>query len=174
MQSETMQAIVNVNPEWGIGSENRLLVHIRADMRRFKTMTTGNTVIVGRITLETFPGGKPLANRKNIVLTRDPDFCCEDAIVCHDLAELRCALFETDPESVFVCGGEQIYRQLLPYCSSAFVTLTDTDAKADRFFPNLNLLPNWVLTESGEKQDEKGVAFRFLTYTNTETKELWK
>ena len=167
-----MQAIVNINPQWGIGSENRLLVHIRADMRRFRAFTTGNTIIVGRKTLATFPNGDPLPNRNNIILTQDADFRKESAIVCHDLSELRNAVTGLDPDSVFVCGGEQIYRQLLPYCSKAQVTLTYTGVSADRFFPNLNLLPNWVLTDVGEKQIENGVPFRYLKYVNTDIKEL--
>ena len=77
-----------------------------------------------------------------------------------------------DPDSVFVCGGEQTYQLLLPYCNKALVTLNDSDIKADRFFPNLNLLPNWILTEVGEKQYENQTAFRFLTYTNTDPLEL--
>ena len=163
-----MQAIVNVTPQWGIGNDNHLLVRIRADMRRFRTLTTGNTIIVGRKTLESFPNGMPLPSRENIVLTRDPAFLAEGAPVLHDLAELRDVLSSRDPDSVFVCGGEQIYCQLLPYCSAALVTLTYADEQADRHFPNLNLLPNWVLTEVGEKQYENNQAFRFLKYSNTQ------
>ena len=162
-----MQAIVNVTPQWGIGSANRLLVRIRADMRRFRALTTGNTIVIGRKTLETFPNGKPLPNRENVILTHDNAFCAEGAIVAHDISELQKILSDRDPDSVFVCGGEQVYRQLLPYCSDAIVTLTYTCEKADRYFPNLNLLPNWVLTEVGEKQYENDLAFRFLKYSNT-------
>lgn len=162
-----MRAIVNVNPRWGIGNENQLLVRIRTDMRRFRTLTTGNTIVIGRKTLATFPNAQPLPSRDNIILTHDCTFSADHAIVCHDLAVLRDAIADRDPDSVFVCGGEQVYRLLLPYCSQALVTLTYTDAKADRFFPNLNLLPNWVLTEVGDKQYEGETAFRFLTYTNT-------
>ena len=167
-----MQAIVNVNPQWGIGNENRLLVRISADMRRFRALTTGQTVIIGRKTLATFPGGNPLKHRENIVLTRDPAFWADSAVICHDLHELKTALVGRDPKSVFVCGGEQIYRLLLPYCETALVTLTETDAKADRFFPNLHLMDNWILTDAGERQFENGIPFRFLTYTNTNVKPL--
>jgi len=162
-----MRAVVNVSPEWGIGSENRLLVRIRADMRRFRTLTTGGTIIIGRKTLETFPNGSPLPNRENIVLTRDSSFHADGAIVLHQLSELKNLISLRDPDAVFVCGGEQIYRQLLPYCSDALVTLTYSFADADRYFPNLNLLSNWVLTEVGEKQYENDQAFRFLKYSNT-------
>lgn len=163
-----MIAIVNVSPKWGIGSDNRLLVHISADMRRFRSFTTNRTIIIGRNTLATFPKGKPLPNRENLILTHDPDFSAESAVICHTLEELFSVVKDRDPDSVFVCGGEQIYRQLLPYCSKVFVTLTYSDAKADRYFPNLNQLPNWVLTDVGEKQYENDIGFRFLTYTNTD------
>ena len=127
-----MIAIVNVSPKWGIGSDNRLLVHISADMRRFRSFTTNRTIIIGRNTLATFPKGKPLPNRENLILTHDPDFSAESAVICHTLEELFSVVKDRDPDSVFVCGGEQIYRQLLPYCSKVFVTLTYSDAKADR------------------------------------------
>lgn len=167
-----MRAIVNVTPQWGIGSENRLLVRIRADMRRFRALTTGGTIIVGRKTLETFPNGAPLPNRENIVLTHDLAYQAGNAIVVHDLSELSNMLSSRDPDTVYVCGGEQIYRQLLPYCSDALVTLTYTNAAADRHFPNLNLLPNWILTEVGEKQYENDPAFRFVTYANTSVQSI--
>ena len=165
-----MNAIVNINPCWGIGSENQLLIHIRADMRRFRSMTVNNTVIFGRKTLDTFPNGDPLPKRSNIVLTRDPSFCRDGLTICHNLTELQSAIAGLDPDSVFVCGGEQIYRLLLPYCSKAYVTLTETDLKADRYFPNLNRLIDWSLTEVGEKQYENGVPFRFMTYVNQNVK----
>ena len=167
-----MQAIVNVTPQWGIGKDNNLVVRIRTDMRRFRLLTTGNTIIVGRRTLESFPNGEPLPNRTNIVLTRDPAFKAKNVISCSDLIALGKAIKGLDPDSVFVCGGEQTYQLLLPYCNKALVTLNDSDIKADRFFPNLNLLPNWILTEVGEKQYENQTAFRFLTYTNTDPLEL--
>lgn len=162
-----MKAIVNVTPQWGIGNENQLLVRIHADMRRFRALTSHNTIIIGRKTLATFPNGEPLPNRENIVLTHDPHFSSGNAVTCCDLDMLRACISERDPDSVFVCGGEQIYRLLLPYCSEALVTLTYTNTDADRFFPNLNLLKNWVLTEVGEKQYQDDIAFRFLTYRNT-------
>ena len=92
-----MIAIVNINPNWGIGSENRLLVRIHADMRRFRALTQNNTVIFGRKTLETFPNGDPLPNRNNIVLTRDPDYQKDGLTVCHGLNELKTALSGLDP-----------------------------------------------------------------------------
>ncbi len=167
-----MQAIVNVTPDWGIGSENRLLVRIREDMRRFRMLTTGHTIIVGRKTLATFPDSKPLPHRENIILTHDPLFSSDSAIVCHSLDELKFILSGREPHEVFVCGGEQIYRLLLPYCSTAYVTLTYTDQKPDRYFPNLNLLPEWILIGEEDPKAEKEYTYRFLTYKNTKPLSL--
>ena len=88
--------------------------------------------------------------------------------VCHSLSDLKMALEGKDPDSVFVCGGEQIYRLLLPYCSEALVTLNYSCEPADTFFPNLNRLPNWRLTAVGEKQREGEQAFRYLSFQNTD------
>ena len=167
-----MKAIVNVTPEWGIGSENRLLVRIREDMRRFRSITSHHTIVIGRKTLETFPNRKPLPNRENIVLTRDPGFVSEGAVICRSVDELRLVLAQRDPDSVYVCGGEQIYRLLLPYCSAAYVTWTETDEKADRFFPNLNQLPNWFLKSASDPAEEEGIRYRFLEYENSEPLSL--
>ncbi len=167
-----MNAIVNISPDWGIGSENRLLVRIHADMRRFRALTVNNTVIFGRKTLETFPNCDPLPKRNNIVLTHDRDYRKEGLTAVHDLNELKTVLTGIDPDCVFVCGGEQVYRLLLPYCKTVFVTLTETYASADRFFPNLNRMQNWTLEETGERQEENGIAFRYLVYQNRSVKEL--
>ncbi len=167
-----MNAIVNISPDWGIGSDNRLLVRIHADMRRFRALTLNNTVIFGRKTLETFPNGDPLPKRNNIVLSHERTYRKDGLTVCHDLDELRTALSGVDPNTVFVCGGEQIYRLLLPYCTNVFLTLTEVYDPADRFFPNLNRLHNWTLKETGERQEENGTAFRYLLYHNRDVQEL--
>lgn len=167
-----MLAIVNVSPRWGIGNKNQLLVHIHADMRRFRTLTTNHTIIIGRKTLRTFPDGKPLKYRENVILSRDPSLHVEGAVVCRDLLTLRDAISGKDPDSVFVCGGESVYQLLLPYCSKTLVTMSEIEGEADRFFPNLNLLPNWILTDVGPFEREGETAYRFLTYTNTDIKKL--
>lgn len=163
-----MKAIVNVTPAWGIGKENQLLVRIRADMRRFRALTLHHTVICGRRTLESFPNAQPLPDRDTIVLSRDPQYQKDGVTVCHDLYELQAVLTKRDPGTVFVCGGEQIYRLLLPYCDEALVTLNYSYEPADTFFPNLNRLPNWRLTAVGEKQREGEQAFRYLSFQNTD------
>ena len=144
-----MNLIVNVDLDWGIGREGRLLVHLREDMRRFKYLTTGQVIILGRKTLGTFPRGRPLPDRTNIVLTRDKAMQLEGATLCHSLAELAAMLSAYPADAVFVAGGDSLYRQLLPFCSLAYVTRVHRHLHADAFFPNLDCLESWQLEEAG-------------------------
>jgi dihydrofolate reductase len=147
-----MNLIVNVDLDWGIGREGRLLVHLREDMKRFRQLTTGQTIVCGRKTLETFPKATPLPDRTNIVLTRDRHFQVEGALICHNLAELAVSLTETPAESVFIAGGDSLYHQLLPFCHLAYVTRVHRRFQADTFFPNLDCDPAWELIEVGPIQ----------------------
>ena len=135
-----MNAIVNVTENWGIGQDNRLLVTISDDLKRFRRLTTGRTVILGRKTLETFPGGRPLRGRRNLILSGNPSFYVNGATVVHSLAELRQAVLPDEPLSVI--GGASIYELLLPYCDAAFVTKTLLTPPAHRFFLYLDALPD--------------------------------
>lgn len=165
-----MDVVVNVSENWGIGFENRLLVCISADLRRFREITTGKTVILGRKTLATFPGGKPLKNRRNIVLTHDRDFAVEGAETAHDLHELFSMLSDTD--QVCVIGGASIYGQLLEYCSHASVTKSYVNKKADCFFPDLDELPSWKIEKKSEILEENGVQFQYIDYVNISPKRF--
>lgn len=163
-----MKAIVNVDREWGIGKDGHLLVHIPADMKMFRAETTGKIVVYGRKTLETFPGGKPLKNRVNIILSRNPAYTVEGAYVVHDPEELM-KLIETEfpeygREDVCVIGGDSIYRLLLPYCSAAVVTRTEASFDADAWFPNLDEDPAWTCVVVGETQEFEGIRFHFDRY----------
>ena len=155
-----MKAIVAVDTSWGIGREGELLYHISADLKRFKALTLGHPVILGRKTLSTFPGGKPLPGRPNLVLSRDQDFHPEGVEVFRDLP----SLLEAAPQDSFVIGGESVYRQFLPYCKEVYVTHIRKTGGADAFFPDLTADPAWVPVEVGEDQEEKGISFRFVTY----------
>lgn len=159
-----MNLIVAVDENWGIGNEGKLLYSISEDMKNFRELTTGKTVILGRKTLSTFPGGKPLKNRKNIVLSSDKGYYVEGATVCHSLEE---ALKEAENDETWVIGGESVYRLFLPYCDNAVVTkIYDGKMKSDKFFPNLDEMPEWKTAETSEvKSDEKsGIKFAFVTY----------
>ena len=167
-----MNAIVNVNPHWGIGKDGKLLVFVPADLRRFRDLTLGKTVIYGRKTLATFPDGQPLPDRENIILSKNADFSVEGATVCHSLDELKSLLRDRYSENIFVIGGQSVYKQLVPYCDKAYVTFSYTELKADTFFPNLNNRENWLVTSIEPTQIEGKVPFRFVEYTNSTPQKL--
>ena len=162
-----MNAIVNVNPYWGIGANGKLLVSVPADLRRFHDLTVHQTIIYGRKTLATFPEGKPLPERENIVLSKTKGFQVEGATVCRSLEELKALLKERYSEQLWVCGGESVYKLLVPYCEKAYVTFSYTEKKADRFFPNLNRNENWIVSAIEPTVVEGRVPYRFVEYTNT-------
>lgn len=159
-----MDIIVAVDEKWGIGKDGNLLQRISTDMKRFRAMTTGNVLVMGRKTLESFPNQKPLPNRVNIVLTANRAYEAEGVVLCHDLAELPQILKEYEGKQVFVAGGGSVYAQLLPQCEKAYVTKIYHTYPADTTFPNLEENPDWELTEKGEVQEEKGIKFSFDIY----------
>ena len=169
-----MELIVNVTENWGIGFENELLVRISADLQRFRALTTGKTVILGRKTLATFPGGRPLKNRVNIVLTHDRGFTCEGAEIAHSEQELFEKLRQYPSETLCVIGGASIYEALLDYCDVARITKTYVNLKADRFLPNLDAMDNWAISEQSEIYEENGVRFQFIDYVNKSPKQFPK
>lgn len=162
-----MNCIVNVTQNWGIGFENQLLVSISADLKRFRQLTTGKTVILGRKTLATFPGGKPLKNRTNLLLSTDRTLDVAGAIVAHDLEELLAYCHQCSNDALCVIGGASVYELLLPYCTTAQITRTLVSPEADRFFPNLDLLPGWEITSTSEVFEEQGISFQYVDYKNT-------
>lgn len=159
-----MDIIVAVDEKWGIGKDGDLLHRISADMKYFRQMTTGNVLVMGRKTLESFPNKKPLPNRVNIVLTKNREYTAEGVVLCHDMAELPELLKGYADKKIFVAGGGTIYAQLLPQCERAYVTRIRESYPADTVFPNLDENPDWVLAEEGELQEENGVRFSFDVY----------
>ena len=160
-----MNLIVNVSENWAIGRGNELLFHLSTDMKFFKSQTIEKTVVMGRKTLESFPGKKPLPKRKNIVLTTNPDFCAENVEIIHSIDELLKKIDFENSEDIYVIGGETIYRQLLPYCDTAFVTkVASTVNDADAFMVNLDDDENWEIVDESETMNEKGYDFKFVTY----------
>nr|WP_294469007.1 dihydrofolate reductase [uncultured Sellimonas sp.] len=164
-----MKLIVNVDKNWAIGNKNKLLVSIPADMKFFRETTTGQVVIMGRKTLESFPGGQPLKNRTNIVLTRDPHYEAKGAVVVHSKEELLEEVRKYPEESLFVIGGESIYRMLLPYCTEAYVTKTDHAYEADTFFPNLDQEEDWILEGESDEQTYFDLEYVFAKYQRKNT-----
>lgn len=161
-----MNAIVAVDANWAIGCQGDLLFSLPTDMRRFRSLTMGGTVILGRKTLESFPGGKPLPKRRNIVITRNTDLTVEGAEIASGPEEAL-ALAQGD-ENIWVIGGGSVYTALLSRCERVYLTKVDQTAEnADTFFPNLDKLPGWKVKERSEPVEENGLTYRFIDYVNT-------
>lgn len=159
-----MNLIVAVDKNWAIGLKNKLLISIPADMKFFRETTMGKVVVMGRKTLESFPGGQPLKKRTNIVLTRDKNYQVKDAIVVHTVEALLEELKKYDEEEIYVIGGESIYRQLLPYCKVAHVTKINHAYEADTYFPNLDEMEEWEITGVSEEQTYFNLEYEFVKY----------
>jgi dihydrofolate reductase len=160
-----MDLIVNVTENWGIGKDGKLLVSISADLKRFRLLTTEKTVILGRKTLGTFPGGRPLKNRTNLILSSSASSIA-GAEVFPSLSALFARLKDCDLKAVSVIGGASVYRALLPYCDRAYVTKTFLTTEADTFFPNLDTAENWSVAEAEPVLEENGVKFQYVNYIN--------
>lgn len=165
-----MNIIVAVDKNWGIGCDNKLLVSIPDDMKFFRETTTGNVVVMGRKTLESFPGGRPLKNRTNIVLTRDKNYDAKGAIVVHSKEELMKELARYESDKIYVIGGESIYRMLLDECDVAHVTKIDYAYKADAYFPNLDELAEWKVVQDSEEQTYFDLEYKFYKYSKVTEK----
>ena len=159
-----MKAILAADKNWGIGYNNHLLVSIPSDMKFFRQTTTGKVVVMGRKTLESFPNGMPLKNRTNIVLTANQDYQVKDAVIVHSEDELMEELKKYDADDIYVIGGESVYRMMLPYCDTVYVTKIDSAFQADTFFPNLDEMDEWVMTEESEEQTCFDLEFCFTKY----------
>ena len=159
-----MNLFVSVTQNWGIGCENKLLFHVSHDLIRFKEITTDNVVVMGHNTLKSLPGGRPLKNRTNIVLSRDTSLTIPGVIIYNSIGQLLEGLKNYNPEDVFVIGGEAIYTALLPYCKKAYITKFRATPKADTFLPNIDEMPDWVLAEESEEYEHEGLVYTFCLY----------
>ena len=167
MKMNNLTLIACVDNNWGIGRNGGLLFRLRRDMARFKELTTGNIVIAGRTTLDSLPGGKPLPDRVNIVLTRDKSFSRAGAVVCRSIDELCEALSSRPRKKAFVIGGGEIYRLLLPYCSEAYITRVDDAADADAYMVNLDNETDWRISDKSDVFTENNISYRFYFYERT-------
>ncbi len=159
-----MNIIVAVDKNWAIGYQNQLLVSIPADMRFFRDETMGKVVIMGKNTLESFPGGLPLKKRVNIVIALEQDYKVKDAIVVNSIEDALKAAESYRSEDVYVIGGASIYRQLLPYCDIAHITKIDYAYLADTYFPDLDEMQDWILAEETEEQTYYDLTYTFCRY----------
>jgi dihydrofolate reductase len=154
--------IVAIARNFAIGRNNQLLWHIPADLKRFKKITSGHRVIMGKLTYESLPV-RPLKNRTNIVITDKQGETFEGCTTVYSIDEALNLCDDT--EESFVIGGGSIYRQFLPYCNKLYLTMIDKDFEADTFFYQVDL-DQWKLVEREDIafDDELGFSYSFLTY----------
>ena len=163
-----MNAIVVTDKNWAIGRDGGLLFSLPTDMKRFRTLTMGGTVILGRRTLVSFPGGKPLPDRRNIDISHDGDLLIDHAEIAATPEEAVSMTAGDDPDKIWVIGGGSIYAALLARCKRVYLTLVDAAVEEpDTYFPNLDKLPGWEMVSSGEPMEENGLTFRFIDYINS-------
>ena len=160
-----MNLIVAVDENWAIGNKGELLVRIPNDMKMFRQETTGKVVVLGRKTMETFPQGKPLPNRENIVLSKSLEYKVDGAEVLHSIEEVLEYVKEYDTKDVYIIGGDSIYAQFLPYCDTAHVTKIEHKYEADTFFPNLDLDEEWEVSAESDEQTYFDIPYYFMKYT---------
>lgn len=164
-----MQAILHCDSKWGIGKKNDLMFRLPKDMQFFRTKTTGKVVVMGSNTLLSFPQGKPLKNRTNIVLWPGGDKQRAESdgfTMVESLDELFAQIKKYNKDDVFIIGGAMMYHTMLPYCDRVYLTKVQADGKAEVFFDNLDNLPNWELTEESEPVEDNGFTVKFTVYTN--------
>ena len=156
-----MNLIVAVYDDWGIGREGTQPVALSADRKFFRATTKGSMVIVGRRTIEDFPGKKPLPGRVNVALSRS-DAVIPGFTLCHSPEEA--VELAKSAETCFVIGGGSIYAQMLPYCDTAYITKVHCDPGSDTFFPDLDELADWYLAETLQSGEEDSIAYEMLLY----------
>ena len=159
-----MNLIAAVDNNWAIGNKGQLLVRIPADHRMFRQETLGKVIVYGRKTLETFPMAQPLDRRTNIVLSKNPNYKVNNALVVHSIDELLEELKQYPSEDIYIIGGESIYRQMLPYCDTAHITKVDYSYQADAFFPNVDKDPEWEITADSDEQTYFDLDYTFVRY----------
>ena len=159
-----MNLIVAVTRDYAIGKNNDLLFHLPSDLAYFKQKTIDKVVVMGERTYLSLPR-RPLPKRINIVLSSNPEFAAEGAIVVHSLSELFSELKKYDTNDVFVGGGASIYNLLMPYCTLAYVTMIDAIVPADTYINNIEEA-GFILENETEPQSENGLTFTFRTYKN--------
>ena len=156
-----MDLIVAVYDDWGIGKDGTQPIALSTDRKFFRETTRGAMVIVGRRTIDDFPGKKPLPGRVNVALTRSgmeiPGF--EVVHSPEEAAELA-----KGAEKAFVIGGGTIYRQMLPLCDRAYVTKVHVKPESDTFLPNLDEDDAWELAEVLQSGEEDGISYEMCLY----------
>lgn len=159
-----IKTIVAVDKNWGIGNKGDLLVKIPKDMQYFKNVTTGNVVVMGRKTFESLPNRKPLPDRVNIIVSRNPDYKVNGATVVNTVEEALKEIEKYPDKEIYNIGGGRLFRDMLDCCDTALVTFIDYAYEADTYFPNLDKMPEWKLDYEGEEETYFDLIYRFRKY----------
>lgn len=165
-----MNFIVAVSKDFAIGYKNRLLFNLPSDLVYFKNQTMGKVVVMGERTYLSLPK-RPLPGRINVVLSDNPLFQAEGAIVVHSLDELFKKLDNYESENIFVCGGASVYNLLMDYCDKAYITFVNATKPADTFIKDITKMPNWKIINESQTFQENGYGFKFVIFKNQDIKE---
>lgn len=159
--------IVAVDRDYGIGKDGKLLARLPKDLGFFKGKTLGKVVIMGRKTLESLPGQKPLAERTNIILSRNRKYQVPGALVLHTPDQVLAWLEgeKIPADRVFIAGGAEIYRLFMPYCQRAYITKIDYSFQADRHLERIEDSPQWQEVDRSQIQEENGYRYDWRTYS---------
>lgn len=155
MKRPIISLIAAIGKNRELGKDNKLLWHIPEDMKRFKALTTGHVVIMGRKTHESI--GKTLPNRMNIVITKDKNYHAPNCTIAHSLDEAICRAQESENDEIFIIGGGQIYAQSISYADKLYLTIVNETCEADTFFPKYSEFKRTIFKQNG--------TYRHLTYT---------
>ena len=157
-----MELIVAVYDDWGIGCCGTQPIALAADRKFFRQETKGSMVIVGRKTIDDFPGKQPLPDRINVAISRNvpeiPGFIVVKSV--EEAAEYAAQ----SGQRAMVIGGGSIYKQMMPYCNKAIITKVHTTVDCDTYFPNLDEDPAWELKETVLSGEENGIAYEMCIY----------
>lgn len=159
-----MNIIVTVDENWAIGNREKLLVQIPLDQKNLQQLTAGGIMVMGRKTMQAMPQGQPLYGRDTIVLSKNPAFKVKGATVVASLEELQTQLQKFAGKDVYVCGGESVYKQLLPECDTVYVTMVEKSYAADKYFENLDKNPDWIMAEESDEQTYFDLTYYFRKY----------
>lgn len=159
-----MNCIVVVDENWAIGKDNDLLVHLPGDLKYYREKTIGKVIVIGRKTLESFPGSKPLPKRTNLVLTSNPDYKNDACTVCCGEEVLLEEMKKYNDDDIFISGGESIYNRYLDMCDNIYVTKIFKGFDADKHFKNIDEDKNYKLTWTSEILEENEIRYQFCKY----------
>lgn len=159
-----MKLILAADENWAIGKGGDLLCHLSGDLKYFKERTIGKTVVMGRKTLESLPGAKPLPKRQNIVLTSNEDYKVEGAEIVHSEQELENLIKTLDADDVMIIGGGKVYRDFLAKCDTCYITKIYKKFDADTYFVNLDEDPDFEVVWKSDMQTENDINYQFFEY----------